>query len=222
MTRLLDAGADPIFTTTNGRSPLYVASQFGLTDVVQLLTEKGANVNQAAHSGATPLYVACMQGHTAVVKKLIVAGGHINRPVGLNHQTRPIRLIVVACFSGQDKVVSALLAYGAIATPYLDMCPIEVAIDSGHPSCAELIRSWPAIQNQNTAKLCLDKLKKQGYYNVVRRTADNDLPKYLFVFRVVELMKMCGMESLAEHLIGFVGTTPDCACAQCAQGGGGI
>ena len=117
---------------------------------------------------------------------------------------------------------STLLAYGADVTPYLDMCPIPVVIDSGHPSCAELIRSWPAIQNQITVRLCIDKLKKQCYYDVVRKTADNDLPKHLFVFRVVEMIKMCGMEPLAEHLIGFVGTSPDCACAQCAQGGGGI
>ncbi len=71
-------------------------------------------------------------------------------------------------------------------------------------------------------KLCIDKLKKQGYYEVIKRTVDNDLPKYLFVFRVVEMMMKYGMEPIAEHLIGFVGTSPYCACAQCAQGGGGI
>ena len=130
--------------------------------------------------------------------------------------------LTIACSSGHDQVVSTLLAYGADVTPYLNRCPIQIAIDKGHHSCAELIRSWPALCNQNTAKLCIDKLKKQGYYDVVRRTADNDLPKHLFVFRVVEMMKMCGMESLAEHLIGFVGTSPDCACGQCVQGGGGI
>ena len=212
---LSEKGANVNQAANDGTTPLFIASANGHTAVVLLLTEKGANINQARNDGTTPLHIACTMGHTAVVKKLLSAGADVNQP-GF-HQARPI---LSACYNGHDKVVSTLLAYGADVTPYLNQCPVQTAIDKGHQSCAELIRSWPALQNQNTAKLCIDKLKKQGYYDVVRRTADNDLPKHLFVFRVVEMMKMCGMEPLAEHLIGFVGTSPNCACAQCVQGGG--
>jgi hypothetical protein len=65
----------------------------------------------------------------------------------------------------------------------------------------------PMIEmNRITTKLCIDQLYRRGVYEVLVCSTDtNDLPPHLFVFKVVEMMKMCAMQPLAEDLIRYVG-----------------
>jgi ankyrin repeat protein len=44
---------------------MHMAAQNGNLDVVRVLGEFGANVNQAMQDGATPLYIAAEIGHLA-------------------------------------------------------------------------------------------------------------------------------------------------------------
>ncbi|CAI8051151.1 Ankyrin repeat and KH domain-containing protein CBG24701, partial [Geodia barretti] len=61
-------------------SPLYVASQEGHSDVVDILLEAGADVHQATtKSGAVPLGIAAQQGHTETVQRLLKAGANVNQ-----------------------------------------------------------------------------------------------------------------------------------------------
>lgn len=79
---LLEAGAlvDRVLEA-NGRSPLFLAAEWGQTDVVEALLEHNADVNlrympaEADYmSGFTPLIIALQEGHSGVVRLLLEAG----------------------------------------------------------------------------------------------------------------------------------------------------
>jgi hypothetical protein len=82
---------------TNGTSPLFVAAQEGYVEVVQLLLEKGADVNQArAEDGITPLYVILLSCCHGVLLLLLSRNIHrlaVSRSKRLNsmqlHTLRP-------------------------------------------------------------------------------------------------------------------------------------
>ena len=59
-------------TTTDGRTPLYEASQNGHLAIVKALLKAGGNVNQAeTTNGCTPILIASLAGHTEVVRLLV-------------------------------------------------------------------------------------------------------------------------------------------------------
>ena len=57
-----------------GASPLFVAAQEGITEVVSTLVSAGADVNQLSVDGRTPLFAASARGHADVVCVLLQAG----------------------------------------------------------------------------------------------------------------------------------------------------
>ena len=70
----------------------------------------------------------------------------------------------------------------------------------------ENIAGYPALLNQITAKCCLVAMKQNGMTEYVARTPLNDLTQPQFVFMVLDMMKNCAMQPLAERIISYVGT----------------
>ena len=70
---LLDRNADPnTARTTDGSTPLYIASQNGHVDVAQLLLDRNADPNTArTNDGCTPLCIASQEGHVDVARLLL-------------------------------------------------------------------------------------------------------------------------------------------------------
>ena len=62
-------------TTEEGMTPLWIASQEGHADCVQLLLDGGAAVNQVNNYGETPLLIATMEGREKCVQQLLLKGG---------------------------------------------------------------------------------------------------------------------------------------------------
>jgi len=62
----------------NGRYPLHYAADYGQTEVLEYLINKGANVNLADKHGISPLLAAIWEGHTKCVKLLLTKGASKN------------------------------------------------------------------------------------------------------------------------------------------------
>ena len=58
----------------DGFTPLFVAALKGCSQVVEILLEKGANINFFSKKGTTPLCVAAQNGHEQVVQLLLEKG----------------------------------------------------------------------------------------------------------------------------------------------------
>lgn len=63
-----------------GMSAIHVASIFGLTEMVDLLIEKGSDVNAADLQGMTPLHLVAQKGHQKLIMLLLHHNSSINQP----------------------------------------------------------------------------------------------------------------------------------------------
>ena len=68
------ADVDAILETTYGATPLLLAANGGHTELVALLLERGARVNQQRADGTTALCAAAAAGHLAAAKVLLEHG----------------------------------------------------------------------------------------------------------------------------------------------------
>jgi serine/threonine-protein phosphatase 6 regulatory ankyrin repeat subunit B len=80
----IDIGVDvnTNFKDTNGveGTPVYYTANEGHLDIIQLLLQAGANINQmTTDNGYTPLYVTAGKGYVELARILIKAGANINQ-----------------------------------------------------------------------------------------------------------------------------------------------
>lgn len=94
--------------TLSGATPLHLACYQGNKEVVALLVERGARVNQVNEDGSSGLYVACRQGESEVALFLLRHGADVN----LANQSRRTPLMT-ACFHNHLEIVKILLDHGA-------------------------------------------------------------------------------------------------------------
>jgi len=115
---------------------LHLAAYFGIETIVQLLLEKGADVNAADQGGWTPLYRASGMGHIDVVKLLLEKGAHIEA-ADRGGQTPLYR----ASGIGHIDVVKLLLEKGAHieAANRGGQTPLHWASASGHIDVVNLL-----------------------------------------------------------------------------------
>ena len=130
---LLEHGADADKAkTTDGCTPLFVASQNGHADVVWLLLENSADADKATTSiGATPLYWASRNGHTDVVTLLLQHGADADKAKTTDGATP----LIMASQDGHTDVVQLLLEHGADAdkaTTDDGTTPLYMASTKGH------------------------------------------------------------------------------------------
>ncbi len=106
---LIDIGADKNATASSGGfTPLHIAASVGNADIVSVLAEKGASLEQLAAHGLTALTAAAQHGHTAVVEVLIGAGANVNH--ASENGVTPLHL---SSSEGHNDTVEALIAGGA-------------------------------------------------------------------------------------------------------------
>lgn len=103
---LLEHGANPC--ESNGHSSALIeACHFGNYDIVKILLEKGAFINQKTLSGTTALMRASQEGHTNIVKLLI----SYNADIECKNQ-EGMNALILASRRGHSDVVQSLLRIG--------------------------------------------------------------------------------------------------------------
>ena len=60
----------------DGNSAIHLAAFYGHIEVIELLVDYGANVNEANSSGYMPLHVACQNNKVEAVSKLLQLGAN--------------------------------------------------------------------------------------------------------------------------------------------------
>jgi ankyrin repeat protein len=103
---LLDHGAEPN-STPSRPTPLELAAREGHTDIVNLLTRRGAIFNEPCSKGLTPLQWAATNGRYAVVESLLQLGAEVDS------NSSSGTALELAASNGHPDVVWLLIANGA-------------------------------------------------------------------------------------------------------------
>ncbi|XP_071178213.1 uncharacterized protein [Mytilus edulis] len=89
-------------------SPLTAACKGGNEKIVQLLIDKGSDVNQVDSRGCSPLNAACHSGHEKIIQLLIDKGSDVNQ-VGTYGYTP----LTAACSGSNEKIIQLLIDKGS-------------------------------------------------------------------------------------------------------------
>lgn len=107
---LLQNGASPNETNSNGETALMVAATYDRGAIADLLLKAGADIN-ASYAGSTPLHYAA-EDSLGVLQRLISAGTPVN-----SIDSEGYTPLMLAVYSDNIDHVQALLQAGADATP---------------------------------------------------------------------------------------------------------
>ncbi|MBE6463682.1 MAG: hypothetical protein E7005_08050 [Alphaproteobacteria bacterium] len=105
---LIDMGADVNLNISSGKNVLSEASRMGYIEVVELLIENGADVNQKNDiDGSSPLGLACINNYEDIAKLLI------SKKADVNHKDREGSPLIYASHHGNKELVELLIKHGA-------------------------------------------------------------------------------------------------------------
>ena len=92
----------------DGSTALHWASNYGNSEVVNLLLNAGADVHASNRYGITPLVLACAGGNKLIIEKLLEAGADVNYIHSGGES-----VLMTASRTATAEVIELLLAYGA-------------------------------------------------------------------------------------------------------------
>ncbi len=91
-----------------GRPALYYAAGSGNSEIVKLLVEHGANVNEQPEGEETALMVSTVHGYADIAKLLLAAGANVNA-----RDKSGATALTDAARKGQTEIVHLLIEHGA-------------------------------------------------------------------------------------------------------------
>ena len=148
---LLDQGASANAKDSKVETTaLMRASDKGHRDIVQLLCERGAEINAEDKEGKTALHVAVRTENIAVVKLLLKLGTNIEATERESGDTA----LMIAARKGLDSIASILLQEGTIAsrTNHEGKTALAYAASNGHEGVAKiLLNSGVGLETQDDA-----------------------------------------------------------------------
>lgn len=199
---LIKLGCEVNLYDSDGRSPLYTASERGFTNIVKLLLNHHCDVSTESLCMYCPLTVACKHGYTEIVKLLIenevdvsqrsfldgtplanaCERGHLDIVVLLLQQGADVNEfdtfcdhyppLTIASKGGYADIVEILLANNAIITP----SSLEMACENGYTTIVNIL-----LQNKTTISLYENKMSPlyiasgNGHLNVVKLILNSDI-----------------------------------------------
>jgi ankyrin repeat protein len=144
---------------------LTMAAFKGQATVVELLLERGAQLDMRDSSGKTPLMCAAGMGHTGIVELLWKKGASLNVKNNKNQTA-----LMWAAIAGRTGTVEFFLEQGvpADAVDEYNQTALMLAKTNNHIQTAETLEHWPEIQLQLKEK-ALELAKKQAAERVQRQ-----------------------------------------------------
>lgn len=129
------------------QSPAELAALCGFQKIIELLFEKGLDINAAGRHDRTSLHIASEHGHIELVRFLLnLPGININQPNG-NHCT-PLR---TACEKGHFVIAKMLVEHGADVNKYniQNSSPLSAAAENGYANIVRLLLTCPNIDTEH-------------------------------------------------------------------------
>jgi len=132
-----------------GSMPLFVACQYGHTDIIRLLIKYGCDFKDPRYTRLfSPLAVAAYRGHFESLKLLLEQGMDCNA-AGMG----PLSMspILMASQAGHADCVALLLAHGADPNAKIrfGVVPLVSAAQHGHGDCVDILLAHPGISIDN-------------------------------------------------------------------------
>lgn len=182
---LLERGADPGCRDNDGMTPLLLAAYEGNDDVVELLLEAGADVDETAGpdgnvpaaAAVTPLLAAAAMGHMKTVSRLLFWGAAVD---AIDSEGRTA--LCLAAARGSVEVVRSLLDRGLDENHKDDLgwTPLHAAACEGHRAvCAALTErgSMARVGEMDIeGRTPLILAAQEGHWSTVRLLLDRRSP----------------------------------------------
>jgi len=89
-------------------TPLIVASTYGHKDIVKILLDSGANIEDSDEHRHTALFLACQHGYFDIIKILLNRGANVN-----SYEEHGVSCLAMASCKGNNDIVKMLLDHGA-------------------------------------------------------------------------------------------------------------
>jgi ankyrin repeat protein len=126
--------------TFSGLTPLFLAAKAGASDIVQLLLNKGADINSTTGGGASALYIACQSGNVEVVKVLLESKAKPDLLTDFGWSP-----LFVAAYKGYSDIVKLLLEAGANVNAPGKMLMIKTAVKDISEPMSENVEQVTAL-----------------------------------------------------------------------------
>ena len=182
---LLDQGANANATDSDEEDTALMKASFkGHRDIVQLLCERGADVNAKDKDGYTALHLAVQSGNIALVELLLKQGANMEATAGKFCKTA----LIEAAFDGWDFIAVILLQTGASVS----------AVDSRGSTALAYATYY---EHEGMAKILLD-----SGADLESRDVDGETPLFVAAswdkVESVKILLAAGAKIDARNLLG--------------------
>jgi ankyrin repeat protein len=144
VTALLDQGVNVNAITEYGGGALHAAAQYGRAAIVEILLNRGADINLLTlENGWTALHFAAQKGYVSIVKLLLAHKSDV-KIAGLRYRRTPLHY---AAEQGHIEIVETLLAAGSSSTA-IDIAghnAADIAKNKNHTHIAKIITNFKSF-----------------------------------------------------------------------------
>jgi ankyrin repeat protein len=136
--QLLAANPELVHAKTGVYTPLHYAAENGHDEIVLLLLDHGARVDEWEKDGCTPLHWAVISGHRSTAGLLLSRGANVHAAAG----AKKITALHYAAWRGDLPMVELLICYGANVNAKSPSAgtPLNLAVVRGHSEVADTLR----------------------------------------------------------------------------------
>lgn len=119
-------------------SPIIIACDVGNYNIVEMLLENGANINDTSECGLTPLMKASLYNYTNIIELLLSKGVDIH-----DQNTNGATAILYASLHSQKEAIQLLMANGASIYDTIGEVGNNVYNTTFNQELKFILRKWP-------------------------------------------------------------------------------